>query len=102
MLLGRLFHLPDRSRIVRGQVEFIDTGGLFKVLRTELDQNVTSEPLSDTDVIRSYTRCAQSPTHGGTKMAEIRVVSCPLCGRVAGQKAIRRAGSYIKVGSTNF
>ena len=35
-------------------------------------------------------------------MAEMRVVSCPLCGRVAGQKAIRRAGSYIKVGSTNF
>jgi len=35
-------------------------------------------------------------------MAEARVVPCPLCGRVAGQKAIRRAGSYIKVGSTNF
>jgi hypothetical protein len=35
-------------------------------------------------------------------MAEMRVVPRPMCGRVAGQKAIRRAGSYIKVGSSNF
>lgn len=35
-------------------------------------------------------------------MGEMRVVPCPMCGRVAGQKAIRREGSYIKVGSSNF
>lgn len=36
-------------------------------------------------------------------MGEMRVVPCPMCGRVAGQKVIRRADStYIKVGSSNF